>query len=73
MPHLHHDDARKFQGDKLEKMTGHRGEYLPDKAARLAGNKETNADAQGDAARSPEEVFIAAPPRQVSNYGKVRE
>jgi hypothetical protein len=73
MPHLHLDDVKKFNGDKLDRMVGHRGEHATDKAARLAGNPQTNANAQGDAARAPEEVFIGAPTRQVSNYGKVRK
>ena len=72
MPHLHLDDAKKAHGDKLDAMVGHRGEHPSDRAARIAGAKETNANAQGDAARSPEEVFIGAPARQVSNYGKVK-
>lgn len=73
MAHSMHDQARAYRGDKLSAMTGHRGEYPPDRAARICGAEQTNASAQGDAARAPEEVFVAAPPRQVSNYGIVKE
>ena len=73
MPNPHLDDARKFHGDKLDTMVGHRGEHPSDRAARIAGAQQTNANAQGDAARAPEEVFTAAPPRQVSNYGTVKK
>ena len=72
MPHPHHDDAKKYRGDKLEAMAGHRGEHPSDVAARRYGNPQTDANAQGDAARAPEEQWTLAPPRQVSNYGKVR-
>ncbi len=73
MPNPHLDDAKKFAGDKLYEMTGHRGEHPSDKAARIAGDAQTNSNAQGDAARAPEEVFTGAPARQVSNYGRVRK
>lgn len=72
MAHPHHQDARKFQGDKLGRMVGHRGEYAPLRAARIAGVKQTSANAQGDSARAPEEVFTRAPDRQISNYGNVK-
>jgi hypothetical protein len=73
MPHLHLDEAKKALGDKLDVMVGHRGEHPSDRAARICGNTQTNASAQGDAAHAPEEVFMAAPARQVSNYGKVKK
>lgn len=72
MPHPHIDDVKKFHGDRLEQIAGRRGEHPSDRAARLAGVQQTNENAQGDAARAPEEVFTAAPARQVSNYGKVK-
>lgn len=72
MPHIHHGDAKKTMGDKLERMTGARGEYAPDKAARIAGTPITNKSAQGDAARIPPENFIEAPPRQVGDQGSVK-
>jgi hypothetical protein len=72
MAHPNHADAKKYQGDKLDKMVGHRGEYAPDRAARICGAQQTTASAQGDAARAPEEVFTAAPARQISNYGTVK-
>jgi hypothetical protein len=67
MPHEHHADARKSQGDKLEKMAGHRGEYPCDRAARIAG--VVAGGGQGDSVRPEPETFVAAPARQVSNYG----
>lgn len=72
MPHLHDTDVRRSFGDKLDNMVGHRGEHPIDRAARIAGVK-ANANAQGDAASAPEEKFIGAPARQISNYGKVRK
>jgi hypothetical protein len=72
MPHLHHGDARRSFGDKLDDMTGKRGEHPVDRAARIAGVKVT-ASAQGDAAQEPEENFTEAPPRQVSDKGNVRK
>ena len=70
MPHSHHADARKSHGDKLNRMTGQRGEYPPDRAARIA-NVGAGASAQGDATKVLDEAFVAAPARQVSNTGKV--
>lgn len=72
MPHIHDKDVRRSFGDKLDAMTGHRGEHPTDRASRIAGVK-VNAAAQGDAAQAPEEVFTAAPARQISNYGNVRK
>lgn len=72
MAHPHHDDARKSHGDRLQNMTGIRGEYPPDRAARIAGTPITNSNAQGDAARAPEENWVAAPARQVSDQGRVK-
>ncbi len=71
MPNPHHNDARKSHGDKLNKLAGRRGEYPPDRAARigLAGKSQS---AQGDAAKEPEEHWIAAPARQVSDKGRVK-
>lgn len=70
MSHSHHGDARKTRGDKLEKMTGQRGEYPPDRAARIASGG-AGASAQGDSTKVLDEAFIGAPARQVSNTGKV--
>lgn len=70
-PHPNDDDVRRTTGDKLENYTGHRGETPNDRAARIAGVKVTAA-AQGDGASAPEEVFTAAPARQISNYGNVK-
>jgi len=72
MPNPHDKDARRTFGDKLAAVTGKHGEYPIDRAARIAGVK-VNAAAQGDAAQQPEEIFTAAPPRQISNYGTVRK
>jgi hypothetical protein len=72
MPHQHEDDARRSFGDKLDNMTGKRGEHPLDRASRIAGVK-VNAAAQGDAAQEPEEEFIAAPARQIGNKGTVRK
>jgi hypothetical protein len=72
MPHEHDKDARRSFGDKLDSMTGARGEHPSDRASRIAGVK-VDASAQGDAAQGPEECFTGAPARQVSNYGNVRK
>lgn len=72
MPNPHDKDVRRSFGDKLDNITGQRGEHPNDRASRIAGVKVTAA-AQGDAAQQPEEVFIAAPARQISNYGTVRK
>lgn len=72
MPHPNEKDDRRSFGDKLDDMTGKRGEHPIDRASRIAGVKVT-ASAQGDAAQQPEEVFTAAPARQISNYGTVRK
>ncbi len=72
MAHPNEAGARRSHGDRLSAMTGKRGEYPIDRAARIAGEKNS-ASAQGDAAQAPEEVFTAAPARQISNYGKVRK
>jgi hypothetical protein len=72
MPHIHHSDAKKSMGDKLQALTGKRGEYPPDRAARICGTPITNASAQGDAARAPQENFVAAPARQVGDQGSVK-
>lgn len=71
MPNLHHGDAKKSQGDKLARMTGQRGEYPPDKAARIAA-PGAGQSAQGDATKVLDEDFTGAPARQVSNTGKVK-
>jgi hypothetical protein len=65
------DESRKDHGDKLERMVGKRGEYPPDRAVRIAAVPAGKG--QGDSAREPEEVFVGAPARQVSNYGTVRK
>jgi len=72
MPHLHLAQAKKSWSDKLDRITGERGTHPVDRAAQMAGEPQTNANAQGDSARSPEEVFTAAPARQISNYGKIK-
>lgn len=69
--HPLHASAKQSYGDKLNNMTGQRGEYPPDKAARICGTPK-NASAQGDAARTPEENFTAAPARQVGDQGSVK-
>lgn len=65
-----HGKARKSHGDKLKSM-GQSGEYPPDRAARIA-NAGKSASAQGDAAKAPQETFVAAPARQVSDAGRVK-
>lgn len=70
MAHPMDNDVRKAQADKLN-ILGGKGEYPSDRAARIAGT-EINPDAQGDAARLPEEQWVAAPARQVSNRGNVK-
>ena len=72
MAHPHSDDIRRSHGDKLDDMTGARGEHPMDRASRIAGVKPGQA-AQGDAASGPEEQWTAAPARQVSNLGNVRK
>ncbi len=72
MAHLHDKDARRSFGDKLDSMTGARGEHPQDRASRIAGIK-VNAAAQGDGAQGPEEEWAASPARQISNLGKVRK
>lgn len=72
MAHPMNDAAREARGDKLSAMTGQRGEYPPDRAARIAGTPNS-ANAQGDAARAPEENWIEAPARQVSDQGRIRK
>lgn len=72
MPHDHLGDVRRSHGDKLDAMVGARGEHPVDRAARIAGVK-VSAAAQGDAASPEEEVFTAAPARQISNHGTVRK
>lgn len=71
MPHEFRSEAKKSLGDKLDAMTGKRGEYPPDRAARIVGPNPGGG--QGDAAAAPAEVFVGAPARQVSNYGTVRK
>jgi hypothetical protein len=72
MPNPHEDDIRRSNGDKLDAMTGARGEHPIDRASRIAGVK-VSAAAQGDAASPEEEVFVGAPARQISNHGTVRK
>ncbi len=69
--HPHHAAAKESRGDKLNRMVGERGEYPPDKAARICGTPKS-ASAQGDAAKTPAENFIAAPARQVGDQGSVK-
>jgi hypothetical protein len=71
MPHPMYDAAKQAHSDKLDVLGG-KGEYPPEKAARLAG-KSNSANAQGDAAREPEENWTAAPARQVSDHGRIRK
>jgi hypothetical protein len=70
MAHPYDDDARKSHGRRLNERTGKRGEYPPDRAERIAA--APGAKGQGDSAQPPQEQFIGAPARQVSNTGKVR-
>lgn len=70
MPHEFHGEAKKTLGDKMDRMVGSRGEYPPDRAARIAGPTATGG--QGDSVRPTDEVFVGAPARQVSNYGKIK-
>lgn len=70
MAHPHKADARRDHGDKLDKIAGQRGEYPPDRAARIAAAPASKG--QGDSVEPPAEEFIGAPARQVSNTGKVR-
>lgn len=72
MAHPHADNIRRSHGDKLDDMTGARGEHPMERAARIAGVKPGQA-AQGDAAAGPVEEWAAAPARQVSNLGNVRK
>lgn len=71
MANPHEKDARRSMGDKLSALAGSRGEYPNDRASRIAGVK-VNAAAQGDSG-GVEEAWVAAPARQISNYGKVRK
>ena len=70
MPHIHHADAKQSRGDKLARMTGERGEYPADKAARLCGPAVSGG--QGDSSKIMDEGFTNAPARQVSNTGEVK-
>lgn len=70
MSNPHHGDAKRTRGDKLDHMVGKRGEYPPDRAARIVGANP--ADGQGDSVKPTEEVFVGAPARQISNYGTVK-
>lgn len=72
MPHPHEGEMRRSFGDKLSAMTGDRGTHPIDRASEIAGAKVT-ASAQGDAAQKPEEMWTAAPPRQISNTGNIRK
>lgn len=72
MANPHEKGARKSHGDKLSELTGKRGEYPPDRAARIA-TAGKNANAQGDAAKEPTETFIEAPARQISDLGRVKK
>ncbi len=72
MAHEFRSEAKKSLGDKLDAMTGKRGEYPPDRAARIVGPNPGGG--QGDASKEPEEVFAGgASARQPSNYGNVRK
>ena len=71
MPHPMHDQAKKSQGDKLNKVAGVKAEYPPERAARIA-NVGASANKQGDSAQGNEEIWTPAAPRQISNYGKVK-
>jgi hypothetical protein len=72
MPHPNESDAVRSAGDKLDAITGERGEHPIDRASRIAGVKVT-ASAQGDGSQKPEELWTSAPPRQISNYGNIRK
>lgn len=72
MAHPNADDIRRSHGDKLDDMTGARGEHPMERAARIAGAKSNQATT-GDAAAGPAEEWTAAPARQISNLGNVRK
>lgn len=73
MAHPLLDEIRKSHGDKLDAMTGKRGEYPNDRAERIAASPKGHGSAQGDAAQPPVEEWEGAPARQVSNLGNVRK
>lgn len=70
MPNIFHPDAKTSRGDKLQAMTGQRGEYPPDKAARIVGSHKGG---QGDAGLDAmDKAFAGSPARQVSNTGEIK-
>lgn len=75
MPNPHYDEARRSHGDKLDELTGKRGEHPTERASRIVAtpNPSAKTDAQGSAAQPPTEEWIGAPARQVSNLGNVRK
>lgn len=70
MSHEFRSEAKTSLGDKLGKMVGKRGEYPPDRAARIVGPNPGGG--QGDSVKPTDEIYAGAPARQVSNYGKIR-
>jgi len=70
MPNEHHGDAKRTLGTKMNNMVGKRGEYPPDRAARIVGSDPGGG--QGDAVQPTKEIFNGSPARQVSNYGKTK-
>jgi hypothetical protein len=70
--HPHHADAKRSMKDKLNRMIAERGEYPPDRAARIAGDPENRSSRRSQETRPEEEDWTAAPPRQVSNLGRVK-
>jgi hypothetical protein len=71
MPHLHAKAAMTSRGEKRERIAGTAGEDPSIKAARMAG-PPMSKNGQGDSGE-PEEVWTKAPPRQISNYGRIKE
>lgn len=71
MPHEHLDDYKRAHSTKQQIMgLAGKAEFPPDKANRIAAIP--GGHTQGNAAADPEEVFVAAPARQVSNYGNIK-
>lgn len=71
MPNSFENEARTSQGSKMSAMIGKRGEYAPDRAERILGAKVNAAAAEKNF--KPEENWIGAPARQVSDLGNVRK
>lgn len=70
MAHPMDGEARSAFKRKLSELGG-KGEYPPDRAEQIAGTPRGGG--QGDSAQPPEEHWIGAPARQVSDKGNVRK